>query len=79
MVDYTFRQVFIEAYTHEPAKFWLWFLPYNALIKANYLAVFFVRDRRANIIFLSVLLGLFLVPYSDNGAVQRAMLQHFGW
>ena len=78
-VDYTFRHAFMEAYTHEPAKFWLWYLPSNALIKANYLAIFFVRGRRANIMFLSVLLGLFLVIYSDQGAVQREMVQRFGW
>ena len=79
LFDYTFRHIFIETYTNEPAKFWLWFFPYNVLIKGSYLAVFFVRNRRANIIFLSVLIGLVALPYSDNGAVQRAILQHFGW
>lgn len=79
LVDYTYRHVFIEAYSHEPAMFWLWFLPYNALIKGNYLGLFFVRDRRANIMFLLVLLVLFLALHSDHGAIQRAIIQRFGW
>ena len=49
LVSFTFRGVIIDELTREPAVFWLWFVPYNLLIKGSYVALLFVRGRRANI------------------------------
>jgi uncharacterized membrane protein len=78
LVNYTFRGVFIDAYQHRPALFWLYTLPYNAAIKVGFIALFFARGRRANIALLVTLILLFLIPYWENGAIADVIARHYG-
>jgi hypothetical protein len=59
VVNFTFRNIWIDSYLHDPAKLWGWLLPYNIVIKLT----IFVKGRRANIAVLIALILLFLVPY----------------
>jgi hypothetical protein len=63
VVNFTFRNIWIDSYLHDPAKLWGWLLPYNIVIKLTLVALIFVKGRRANIAVLIALILLFLVPY----------------
>jgi hypothetical protein len=63
LVNFTFRNIWIDAYLHNPARLWGWLLPYNVAIKLVFVALIFVKGRRANIAVLVALILLFLVPY----------------
>ena len=62
-----------------PAEFWAWLLPYNAVIDVCLLALLLVRSRRANIALLAALIVLFLVPYWDQGAIDRLATGIWGY
>lgn len=79
LVNFTFRGEFELALFHRPAVFWLYTLPYNLAIKVCFIALFFVRGRRANIAFLVALMLLFLIPYWENGAIAAAIARHYGY
>jgi hypothetical protein len=77
--SYTFSSVYIDRFQHHPAVFWLWLLPYNVAIKGLFVALLFVRSRRANIALLSTLILLFLIPYWERGAITHVILNAFGY
>ena len=79
LVSFTFRGVIIDELHARPAIFWLWFLPYNLLIKGSYVALLFVRGRRANIATLVALILLFMVPYWVHGAMEQLISRHWGY
>jgi hypothetical protein len=76
---YTYRSIYIKAYWQYPAIFWFWLAPYNLAIKASFIALFLVRSRRWNIILLTALVLLFLLPYWENGAIEHAISRHYGY
>jgi hypothetical protein len=67
LVNYSYRQVFIDTYQSNPTVFWLYELPYNIAIKAGFVALLFVRGKTINIVVLTAMLALFLVPYWVHG------------
>jgi hypothetical protein len=77
LVNYTFRDIFIEAYRSQPAVFWLYQLPYNLAIKAALVTLILVRGRWANVAVLIVLIALFLIPYWADGAFVGWVHTHF--
>jgi hypothetical protein len=79
LVTFTFRGVMERELSSTPAIFWLWYLPYNAAIKASFVALFFVRSRRANIALLAALILLFMVPYWIHGTMQDLISRHYGY
>ena len=79
LVTFTFRGVIAEELAATPAIFWLWFVPYNVAIKGSYVALLFVRGRRANIALLAALILLFMVPYWIHGAMQDMIARHWGY
>jgi hypothetical protein len=72
------RTFFEEAYNHRPAIFWAWLVPYNALIDACFIALFFVRGRRANVVLLAALILLVLIPYWSEGTIDRMAMRLWG-
>ena len=64
---YTYSSVYVDRLQHHPPAFWLWLLPYNLAIKGSFVALLFVHSRRANIVLLSALILLFLIPYWQRG------------
>jgi hypothetical protein len=60
-----------DNYLHDPVKFWGWIVPYNLAIDGCLLALLLVRGRRANIVLLAALILLFVVPYWQQGAIDR--------
>jgi hypothetical protein len=79
LVNFTFRHLFEDLFQHRPAVFWLWTVPYNVSIKAGFIGLFFVRDRRANVVLLALLILLFSIPYWENGAIAGAIARHWGY
>jgi len=69
----------VDNYRHDPAKFWGWIIPYNLAIDGCILALLLVRDRRANVIFLTALILLFLVPYWNQAAVDPVVERLFDY
>lgn len=68
-----------DQYLHQPAHFWGWVIPYNIAILGCFIALFFTRGRRANIVLLSALILLFLVPYWNEGAIDRISMHLLGY
>jgi hypothetical protein len=79
LVTYTFHYLVTDELRLRPAIFWLWFVPYNLSIKGCYLALFFVRGRRANIALLVALILLFMVPYWVHGAMEAMIMRRYGY
>jgi len=80
LVDfYANRAFLIDRYYHQPAYFWGWNVPYNIAIKGVFLALFLVRNRRSTIVLLVVQLLLFLIPYWQQGAIDRLSMRLFGY
>jgi hypothetical protein len=67
-VNYSYRSVLIDTWQHDPEKFWHWTLPYNIAIKLAFLALIFVRGKRANIAVLIAMILIFLLPYWHRAA-----------
>jgi hypothetical protein len=68
-----------DQYLHQPAHFWGWLVPYNIAIDGCFIALFFARGRRANIVLLSALILLFLIPYWDQGAIDPISMRLLGY
>jgi hypothetical protein len=79
LVTFTFRTIIVEMIQNKPAVFWLWFLPYNLAIKGSYVALLFVRSRRANVAVLASLILLFMIPYWENNAIAAAIARRYGY
>jgi hypothetical protein len=79
LVTYSYSGVLIDFFVHKPAVFWLWEVPYNLAIKGSFVALLFVRGRRANIALLATLILLFMVPYWDHHAVSSAISNTWGY
>ena len=62
-VNWSYRSVLVDIYEHDPEKFWHWTLPYNIAIKLAFLALIFVRGKRANIAVLVAMILIFFLPY----------------
>jgi hypothetical protein len=70
---------YLDQHAHQPAHFWGWVMPYNLAIDGCFIALFFVRKRRTNIVLLSALILLFLAPYWHQGAIDRMAMDLFGY
>jgi hypothetical protein len=72
---------FEDNFAHHPGYFWGWIVPYNALLKACFLALFLVRGRRATIVLLAAMIVVIMVPYWHlyDGAVQQLSMRLFGY
>jgi peptidoglycan/LPS O-acetylase OafA/YrhL len=74
---------YLHIYTHDlqerPAIFWLWQLPYNLAIATSFIALLFVRSRRANIGFLVMAILLLTVPYWQNQYMGHVIARHYGY
>jgi hypothetical protein len=79
LVTFTFRTIIVEMIQNKPAVFWLWFLPYNLAIKGSYVALLFVRSRRANVAVLAILILLFMIPYWEYNAIAAAIARRYGY
>jgi hypothetical protein len=79
LVTFTFRGIIVDMIRTTPAIFWLWFLPYNLAIKGSYIALLFIRERRANIVLLAALILLFMIPYWENNAIAAAIARHYSY
>lgn len=75
LVNYTYLPRAQAMLAASPTAFWFWYIPYNVAIKGAFVALLFLQTRRANIIALSALIFLFLVPYWDAGLIE-SWIQH---
>ncbi len=61
-----------------PESFWLFYLPYNLALKGSYIGSWLSKSRRANIIWMAVLILLLLFFYWDNGMIAHAIERSYG-
>jgi hypothetical protein len=64
---------------HNPAKFWGWLVPYNLAIDGCFIALLLIKRRRATMTLLVALILLVLVPYWQQGAIDRISMRLFGY
>jgi hypothetical protein len=74
----TYLHTYLENFRHRPAIFWLWNLPYNLAIALSLIALLFVRSRRANIILLTALILLLIIPYWTE-SMSHLIARHYGY
>ena len=79
LIHVTYLPIFEERIAHQPQLFWLWTVPYNLAIEAVMVALIFLRSRRANVVLLVSLLLLIMVPYWDQGSIQNAIADRYGY
>lgn len=75
----TYIPQFARDAVQRPAVFWLYHIPYNAAIKASFIALLFVQDRRANIALLALLILLITIPYWSGGWIGRSLALAYGY
>jgi hypothetical protein len=78
LVTFTFLSLMVRGYRERQASFFLFYLPFNVLLKGSYVGAFLVRSKRANIAWLSVLIFLLLFNYWNNGAIPHLLDQRYG-
>jgi hypothetical protein len=76
---YASRAFFADALQHRPPLFWAWLVPYNAAIYLCFAALLLVRSRRANIALLVAQILLLLVPYWNEGVIDRLAMRLWGY
>jgi len=75
----TYLHIYIHDLQQRPAIFWLWQLPYNLAIATSFIALLFVRSRRANIGFLATAILLLTIPYLENQYMGHMIARHYGY
>lgn len=78
LVTFTFLPEMLEGYRQRQPSFFLFYLPFNVVLKASYVGAFLARGRRANIAWLIVLTGLLIFNYWENGAIPQLIDQRYG-
>jgi hypothetical protein len=76
-LSFTFLNEYRASLVNEPAKFWLWHVPYKVALISLLAMLAISRGRRTNIVILVSLLFLFSVPYWTVGAIPRWIHKHF--
>jgi hypothetical protein len=79
LVDFNFRNIYLDEFRHRPAVLWLFTLPYSLSIPCTLLALYFVHSRRWNIALLVLLILLFLGPSWESGAIIGTIKRSYGY
>jgi len=78
LVTFTFLPLMVEGYRQRQPSFFLFFLPFHAVLKGSYVCAFLARSKRSNIVWLSLLSFLLLFNYWDNGAIPQLIDHSYG-
>lgn len=79
LTHFIYRHFFATLVHHQPAVFWLWVIPYNAAIDGSTIALLFVSSRRWNIVLLTTLILLMVIPYWEQGLIRDAIAHAYGY
>lgn len=71
LVNYTFLPLMIEGYRTGSPDFFYFYLPFHIVQKAVYVAALVATSKRANIVWLSLLILILLFNYWDQGAIPQ--------
>ncbi len=77
-VNFTALDFYSTMYREHPAPFWLVFFPMNLFINLIFVALIFVKGRRATVGLLATQVLLFIVIYWSKGAMVDFATEHFG-
>lgn len=69
VVSFTFADAYVRDFRQRPAVFWLFHVPFKAILLGLYLAIGLVPGRRANLVLLALLIMVLTLPYWTHGAV----------
>ena len=78
LVTSTFLPLMEQGYRNRDAAFLLYYLPFNVVQKSCYVGAFLAKSKRANVVWLSILIALLLFNYWDNGAIPQMLEQEYG-
>lgn len=78
LATYMAMPLIAAGYRQMPAATWLYYVPFNLLIKGGYIGVFFARSKRANLFWLALLILLLLMQYWENGAIGEWVQHRYG-
>jgi hypothetical protein len=77
LVSVIFLPRYEDTIAHKPAVFWLFHVPFKALILGAYAWLMLARSRRSNIAALIALLIIFTIPYWTVGGISSWVDRHF--
>jgi len=78
LATYMYLPLIEIGFREQQAAMWLYYLPFNLLMKGSYIGVFFARGRRANLAWLAMLILLLTAQYWGNGAIGDWIEQNYG-
>jgi hypothetical protein len=78
LATYMFLPIIKTGLREAPAATWLYYLPFNLLMKGSYIGVLLARSRRANLAWLATLILLLGGQYWENGAIGDWVQQRYG-
>ena len=78
LATYMFLPIIKAGFRDAPAATWLYYLPFNLLIKGSYIGVFLARSRRGNLVWLVLLILLLGAQYWETGAIGDWIQQRYG-
>jgi hypothetical protein len=78
LATYMFLPIIEAGFREAPAATWLYYLPFNLLMKGSYIGVLLARSRRANLAWLATLILLLGGQYWENGAIGDWVQQRYG-
>jgi len=70
---------FGQALHHNRPLFWLWMVPYNVVGNVLFLALLLARGRRTNIAILTALIVSLIIPYWNEGTIDRMATGLWGY
>jgi len=73
----TFFGMYEKDLLERPAVFWLWHVPYKAMLVAGFIGLALAKQPRTNLACLSALLLLFTLPYWSLGAIPEWIHRSF--
>lgn len=77
LVNFSFLPLMIQGYREGSPSLFYFYLPFHVIQKAAYVAALLAKSKRANILWLAVLILLLLFNYWDNGAIPQFLDQTY--
>jgi len=78
LATYSYWPLIVKNFHDSRAASILFYIPMNILLKGSYVGLLVAKGRRANLVFLSILIFLLLFFYWDNGSIAAMIQQKYG-
>ena len=78
LATYNYLPIIVKGFHQTRAASVLFYMPLDIVLKGSYIGLLLARSKRANIVWLSILISLLVFVYWDNGAIGEAIQQKYG-